>query len=590
MDKILTYGILAILAIITVAVVIYVKKRKAHLMLVKKINDLWGKNPFQYKEGKINNNVPGYYQNLSSNKNNPFSIDDITWNDLDMDSIFQRLNNTLSTVGEQYLYYILRKPLLENSELKERNRIIEFFRNNKDDRLKVQLLLAKLGKVKSVDITNYLINDYKDSNRKGLYYKLLALGFLLSPFLMVFNLQLGLFLTIGFFITNMTIQYKKRYEIESHLEAFNYIVSLIICAEKISNLEVVEIDTYRQKLKDSLRNLKGIVSRSFLVLYRSQDPFLEYIKVMLLGELIAYESMFKLILKHRNDLIEIFNIIGLIDSLISIASYRESIQYFTTPKLYKLIDRFSDKLSNKFPVENASSKNNLQDDIANTIKSRNQLYFKDIYHPLIKDPVANTLYINKPILITGSNASGKSTFLKTIAINAIFAQTIYTCLAKNYSSCYFMIFSSMALKDSLIDGESYYIVEIKSLKRILDTLNSSTPCLCIIDEVLRGTNTVERIAASSQVLYFLSQNNCLPIAATHDLELAHILKNHYDNCHFQEYVTDNDIVFDYKIYPGKSSTRNAIKLLKLMGYKDTIVESSEARAQSFMEQGKWQEI
>ena len=67
-----------------------------------------------------------------------------------MDSIFQRLNNTLSTVGEQYLYYILRKPLMENSELKERNRIIEFFRNNNDDRLKIQILLAKLGKVKSV--------------------------------------------------------------------------------------------------------------------------------------------------------------------------------------------------------------------------------------------------------------------------------------------------------------------------------------------------------------------------------------------------------------------------------------------------------
>ncbi len=560
MDKILTYGILAILAIITITVVMYVKKRKAHLKLVKKINDRWGKNPFLYKEGKISNNVPGYYQNLSSNKNKLFSIDDITWNDLDMDSIFQRLNNTHSTVGEQYLYYILRKPLMENSELKERNRIIEFFRNNKDDRLKVQLLLAKLGKVKSVDITNYLINDYKGSNHKGFYYKLLALGFLLSPFSMILNLQLGLFLTIGFFITNMTIQYKNRYEIESHLEAFNYIVSLIICAEKISNLKIVDIDTYRQKLKDSLRNLKGIVSRSFLVLYRSQDPFLEYIKVMLLGELIAYESMFKLILKHRNDLIEIFNIIGLADSLISIASYRESIQYFTTPKLYKLIE------------------------------SKNKLCFTDIYHPLINDPVANTLDIDKPILITGSNASGKSTFLKTIAINAIFAQTIYTCLAKNYSSCYFMIFTSMALKDSLIDGESYYIVEIKSLRRIIDSLNPSTPCLCIIDEVLRGTNTVERIAASSQVLYFLSQNNCLPIAATHDLELAHILKNHYANYHFQEYVTDNDIVFDYKIYPGKSSTRNAIKLLKIMGYKDTIVESSEAGAQTFMEQGKWQEV
>jgi len=148
----------------------------------------------------------------------------------------------------------------------------------------------------------------------------------------------------------------------------------------------------------------------------------------------------------------------------------------------------------------------------------------------------------------------------------------------------------MALKDNISSGESYYIAEIKSLKRIIDSLNPDIPCLCLIDEVLRGTNTVERIAASSELLFYLSRNNCLPLAATHDLELGRILAKYYMNYHFQEYVTDNDIVFDYKIYPDISSTRNAIKLLKLMGYGDIIVDSSEERAKVFLEYGKWKEI
>ena len=118
-------------------------------------------------------------------------------------------------------------------------------------------------------------------------------------------------------------------------------------------------------------------------------------------------------------------------------------------------------------------------------------------------------------------------------------------------------------------------------------MNPHIPCLCVIDEVLRGTNTIERIAASSELLYYLSKGNCITIAATHDLELSRILINYYDNYHFQEYVTDNDIVFDYKIYPDRSRSRNAIKLLKLLGYEDNIVEASETRAREFLNEGKW---
>jgi DNA mismatch repair ATPase MutS len=148
----------------------------------------------------------------------------------------------------------------------------------------------------------------------------------------------------------------------------------------------------------------------------------------------------------------------------------------------------------------------------------------------------------------------------------------------------------MALKDNLLNNESYYIAEIKSLKRILDGMNNDAPCLCVIDEVLRGTNTVERISASSQVLYHLSSNNCLCFAATHDIELTHMLEKHYVNCHFQEKISDNEVLFDYKIYEGRATSRNAIKLLKLLGYSDSIVKEAEERACSFVEEGKWNRV
>ena len=96
------------------------------------------------------------------------------------------------------------------------------------------------------------------------------------------------------------------------------------------------------------------------------------------------------------------------------------------------------------------------------------------FHPCINNPVANSFSQNRGMIITGSNASGKSTFLKTTAINAILAQTINTCAAKSYCGSYFRIFSSMALRDNLDGGESYYIVEIKALKRIMDAASASS--------------------------------------------------------------------------------------------------------------------
>lgn len=121
---------------------------------------------------------------------------------------------------------------------------------------------------------------------------------------------------------------------------------------------------------------------------------------------------------------------------------------------------------------------------------------RSFINPLLTHPVANSLYAEGGILLTGSNASGKSTFMKNMAVNAILAQALNTSLSKRYRGVVCRIMTSMALRDNLAQGESYFVVEVKSLKRILEASREKTPLLCVIDEVLRGTNTTERIAAS----------------------------------------------------------------------------------------------
>lgn len=132
------------------------------------------------------------------------------------------------------------------------------------------------------------------------------------------------------------------------------------------------------------------------------------------------------------------------------------------------------------------------------------------------------------------------------------------------------------------------MVEIKAIKRILDLCKEEgAPVLCFVDEVLRGTNTVERIAASSQILLSLSGNNCMCFAATHDIELTHLLEEIYRNYHFTEEIQKDDISFTYKIIEGRAASRNAIRLLGIMGYDSSIIQKAEKMAADFSAAGVW---
>ena len=146
----------------------------------------------------------------------------------------------------------------------------------------------------------------------------------------------------------------------------------------------------------------------------------------------------------------------------------------------------------------------------------------------------------------------------------------------------------MALHDDLGSGESYYIVEIKALKRILDAASEGEQkVLCFVDEVLRGTNTVERIAASTQILQSLTQKRMLCFAATHDIELTELLKDSYENYHFEEEIVEGDIFFPYTLMEGAAKTRNAIKLLEIMGYEKQEIDRAFSQAERFVQSGQW---
>ncbi|MEX6586427.1 MutS-related protein [Paraclostridium bifermentans] len=549
--------LVGIIVIVVVGIVFSIVENRKRLEYIKlNIINNYGKT-INLDEVMIKmKNVSSYFRN----KNEKNIIDDITWNDLNMDDIFKKINNTQSTAGQEVLYDMLRTPVYSQAVLTKRDKVIEFFKKNEKERYDIQFILGKLGKSNELYITNCLFN--KEDNSKSNLLKFTLLSWIPAiSLLLLFIHPMFLILTVGCVVLNVFISQRNKVE-NYDANGFSYMISLVNAANKIKEKNIFEIDENIDSIDASLKKLKNIKRKSVGIQEKSimsdMDVFAEYANLIFLREIITYEKVKNTIIKNKKELKNVYGYVGTIDALIAIASFRESLDFYTKPCL---------KISEK--------------------REDNNIEFKDIYHPLVKEPVLNNGNFSKGVLITGSNASGKSTFIKTIAINAIMAQTIYTCFAKEYKTSYFNIYTSMALKDDIHSSESYYIVEIKSLKRILDQVQNNIPCLCFVDEILRGTNTVERIASSCEVLKNIGNENTLCFAATHDVELTYMLDDIFENYHFEETITDNDIKFDYKIHRGRAQTRNAIKLLEFMGYDKKLVENANYRAKNFLETGKW---
>ena len=498
-----------------------------------------------------------------------YYVDDITWNDLSMDEIFDRVNYCESSSGEEYLYYLLRDPKTSDesfSELQDLEKRVKAFEENEDLRMSYKRIFNKIGKNLKYSIYEYL--EFLDkcevkSNAGHIAALVIMVAAILSMIFVNFNIGFLVFILVIAF--NVVSYFKEKAKIDPYLSTFAYVCRI----EKNALIIADEGSAFFAEEKESLRkeaaSLKSFVKGSWILMSPSRmsgsgnpiDILMDYVRMVTHADLIKFNGMIDTLKDNLESVDKLITVIGSIDAALSVAYFRASLKNgYCNPDL-------TDK-EDKLLIEGA-------------------------YHPLIEEPVPNSIETKRGVLITGSNASGKSTFLKTIAINAIFAQSINTCLAKSYRSHMYRIYSSMALRDDLSYGDSYYMVEIKSLKRILDAGDEkgSCPVLCFIDEVLRGTNTTERIAASAKVLQHFSSSDVCCFAATHDLELSRVLDKNYDVYHFEGVMENDDVVFDYRIKEGGAGARNAIKLLKTIGYDESIVEDAEKMAVRFDETGEW---
>ncbi|PTF90309.1 DNA mismatch repair protein MutS, partial [Staphylococcus chromogenes] len=212
---------------------------------------------------------------------------------------------------------------------------------------------------------------------------------------------------------------------------------------------------------------------------------------------------------------------------------------------------------------------------------KSNLKFKGLTHPLIEQAVPNDFDFTQNVLLTGSNASGKSTFMKAIALNLILAQAVQTVTAQQFHYQPGIVKTTMANADDVLSGDSYFMAEIKSLRRLLN-FDASIPHYFFIDEIFKGTNTAERIAASQAVLEYLAQFQGIKvIAATHDIELTRQLHPIYANYHFNETIQQNAIHFDYTIKKGPANTRNALELIRIMDFPLTIYQNAKQHVESF---------
>ncbi len=504
------------------------------------------------KEKEWNDKVKEYWKLTGDDD----GLDDITWNDLSMNGIFNRINNCDTSAGEEILYWKLRRNDMEDEEREIFEKRVSAFGRDEKLREETENILCNIGK----ESASYYIPSYMD----GIGEYRLKYGWLCRVLQILLVLSLiaaaamrtsaAEFACLAVCVVNLVLYMMTKMKYEVELGLSDPAIQILEAGKKLSEKE--KIRELFPVLSEETAGFKKVLRGSrFLRTQRANTAagdvgalLLDYLMGITLWQLTVYDSMVRRLSEKAEEYLEVYREIGEMDAAVSTASFRQSLPWYCVPE---------------FGEENGPDGN-----------GRN-IFMEDVYHPLIDDPVENTLELNRGCLITGSNASGKSTFIKAVAVNVVLAQAFNTCAAGKMRMPHVQVLTSMAVRDDLMAGESYFIREIRYLKRILDHLNDRKVTLCVIDEILRGTNTGERIRASHAILEYLAGKNCIPLIASHDKELTVLLDRLYDNYHFSEEMGEGDISFSYKIMKGPATSQNAVKLLKIAGFPEEILEKCE---------------
>ncbi|WBL22566.1 MutS-related protein [Zunongwangia sp. HRR-M8] len=537
------YSYLAILGIALYLVFRLLKKRSARKHF-KELKNNWAK----AKTEKFNfDQIKSFYDSQLL-VGDFHKINDQTAKDLDFEELFTILDRTTSKPGQQYFYNHLRNINSEN-QLRQFSTFSDTFLEKENDRLKIQSQLSQLNHYNAYDFVRLIIDEPMERP------KWIVWVFILS-FLSIFSLIGGFFYPVLFlimipvFMTNMVLHYRNKNKLNYYLNAVHQLSIAIKVGDKISNFS--NISAYFKDLS-FLGSVKKIQFKTSLIGFENKMNdefaffgwfFFELLKITFNIEILLFFSFLEDIQHKRNDIETLFRFLGEIDSAIAVASIKTE---------------FQDRVCQPF------------------FSNKKEIRFSEIQHPLIKDCVPNDLeLLEKSMLLTGSNMSGKSTFIRTVAINTLLAQTINICFAEHFTAPFLKLYSSIRITDNLSENTSYYLEEVLQIKKLLDKSEEEAPKLFVLDEIFKGTNTEERIAAGKSILSYLNCAQNIVMVSTHDIELTEMLtQNDFELYHFSENIHNQTLNFDHKLKEGPLKTKNAIKILALYDFPKQIITEAE---------------
>jgi len=464
--------------------------------------------------------------------------------DLDLREIFALFDRTLTEAGQQALYHLLRSPVLDAGVLAERGRLVRILKDNEEPLDELQLALLPLADAAPGTLVPLVVST--EPLRLPLPAPVYSALTVLSVVSLVAWAALGApgFLAVAAaYVVNAVAHYSAERVVTGALPGITALQRLIAAAQRLSVAWLPGFEGEQQRLRVQLDEIADLCKALAGVrLPAVADDFAVYVNIFVLREVRLFSRAAPLLARHREKLLALVNGVGTLDALQSIASLRAEHENWCEPR---------------FTGESIEA--------------------TDLRHPLLRDCVPNSLSLSAGAIITGSNMAGKSTFLRTVGLNALLAQTAFTCFARSWSGPIVKIVTSLRRSDSLVAGKSYYLAEAQGILEALRSTRTPPRTLCVLDEIFRGTNTDERIAASAEVLRWLVAHGALVLAATHDDALTVILGDTYRNLHFGERIDERGMVFDYLLEEGPAKTRNAIALLRVLGYPEDLVAAARDR-------------
>jgi DNA mismatch repair ATPase MutS len=499
------------------------------------------------------NRVKGDFKNIKDIGEEFLKEDHGFINDLDIfgrNSLFQMINSTNTKFGRSKLAKILSlEKLPEKNEVKEKQEAIKELGEKVEFRQKLEVKSTfKESGIKEIeDILNWSKEDFKfKKNLIIIPYIFIGLTLITIALIILGKLQIS-YLILMCLINYIVVKNQSkelRYEMdlfEAHkkdIEAYKNIFKLLEKEEFTSKY-----------LKDKKNNLKNKENKSAYEEMEKLNKLIDWIgdsksnayyliiNVLFLMDLFILKNLENWKKENGKYLEEWLNIMGEFEALASISNLQ-------------------------FDFENWSYPEITDEDI---IEGNN------IGHPMIANKaVVNSFNISgkhKVALITGSNMSGKSTFLRTVGLNLVLSYIGSPTFSKGFKCGIFNIYTCMRTKDNLEESISSFYAEILRIKILIEAAKKGERVFFLLDEIFKGTNSKDRHDGAIVLINQLVSNKALGMVSTHDLELCDLedTKEWIRNYNFQEYYEDNNIKFDYKLREGRSKTQNAIHLMKLAG-------------------------